>query len=292
MTLAGLDGYRAVLTAACRQVGLDDARAEPMRLGENALFRLPGGLVARVARPGQQAVAAKEVQVAKWLSEQDIPAVRPWTDPIVIGETAVTIWHQLPRHRPGRYPEVAATLRRLHHLPPPDFLAPLTPFVRTAQRIDQATTLTVDDRTWLRDRLSELEGRYANDLPDGLPLAVVHGDAYGGNIVVTEDEQVPVLLDLERASVGPPEWDLTSTAVHRGFGWISHQDYAAYCTVYGYDVTTWDGYALLRDIRELRITTWMAQLAVDQPKYRDEARLRVACLRGERGPRPWPWSAA
>jgi thiamine kinase-like enzyme len=292
MTAAALDGYRSVLIAACRQAGLDGADAEPMRLGENALFRLPHGLVARVARPGQQAVAAKEVQVAKWLLEHDIAAVNPWTEPIIIDETAVTIWRELPRHRPGRYSEVAAALRRLHSLSPPDFLEPLTPFVRTAQRIDQARTLPVDDRAWLRTRLTELEDRYIKGLPDGLPVAVIHGDAYGGNIVVTEDDQVTVVLDLERFSVGPPEWDLTSTAVHRGFDWISSEDYRAYCMAYGHDVTSWDGYTLLRDIRELRITTWIAQLAVDQPKYRDEASLRVACLRGECGPRPWPWRAA
>lgn len=292
MTLVGLDKYRAVLKAACGQAGLDDDGAEQLRLGENALYRLPGGLVARIARPGQQAVAAKEVQVAKWLAEHDVPAVRPWTEAIVIGENAVTFWHELPRHRPGRYVEVASALRRLHRLPPPDFLQPLTPFVRTSKRIDHASTLTADDRAWMHDHLAELEARYASALPDGLPHAVIHGDAYGGNIIVTEDDQTVVLLDLERVAVGPPEWDLTSTAVHRGFDWISCEDYADYCAAYGYDVTTWDGYALLRDIRELRITTWISQLAVDQHRYREEARLRVACLRGSYGPRPWPWRAA
>ncbi|PRY31701.1 phosphotransferase family enzyme [Umezawaea tangerina] len=40
----------------------------------------------------------------------------------------------------------------------------------------------------------------------------MHGDAWVGNVVATDDGQV-VVLDLERCSVGPPEWDLVSTAI-------------------------------------------------------------------------------
>ncbi|WP_245887492.1 phosphotransferase family protein [Umezawaea tangerina] len=77
--------------------------------------------------------------------------------------------------------------------------------------MDAATTLTKADRTWLSEHLESLQGRYAN-LPLGLPHCVVHGDAWVGNVVATDDGQV-VVLDLERCSVGPPEWDLVSTAI-------------------------------------------------------------------------------
>jgi aminoglycoside phosphotransferase (APT) family kinase protein len=249
-------------------------------------------MVARIARPGQQAATAKEVRVAQWMAEHDILAVRPVTEPVIIGDRAVTIWHELPSHRPGRYVDVATALRRLHALTPPEWIPPLAPFVRTAARIEHATTLTDDDRSWLTSHLTNLERRYTTELPAGLPHAVIHGDAYGGNIVIVRDTGTATMLDLERVAVGPPEWDLTSTAVHLGFEWINRDDYAKFCQAYGRDVTGWDGYELLRDIRELRITTWIAQLAVDQPRYRDEANNRVASLRGQNGPRPWSWTAA
>lgn len=54
------------LRQACQRVGFDEESAELIRDGENALYRLPGG-IARIARAGQQAAAHKEVQVAQWL---------------------------------------------------------------------------------------------------------------------------------------------------------------------------------------------------------------------------------
>jgi len=98
------------------------------------------------------------------------------------------------------------------------------------------------------------------------------------------------MLDLERFALGPPEWDLVAIAVdHFTFGSISATEWTNVCQHYGYDVTTWPGYAVLRDIRELRKVTFAAQMAVRDPRLQDQARFRLACLRGHRGPRPWHW---
>ena len=59
---------------------------------------------------------------------------------------------------------------------------------------------------------------------------------------------------------------------------------------YGHDVTTWHGFELLRDIRELRMTCYLAQHTTEHPCTHSEAELRVACLRGDHGPRPWNWT--
>lgn len=169
-------------------------------------------------------------------------------------------------------------------------LAPLAPFTRLAQRI-AAATLSTTDRSWLREHLTELQHRYTT-LPEGIPLRVIHGDAWIGNVVTTDDGQT-VLLDLERCSFGPPEWDLVSTAIkHTSFAWVSTEDYQHFCGRYGHDVTTWPGFELLRDIRELRMTCYLAQHAAEHPHARSEAELRVACLRGKHGPRPWNWTPA
>lgn len=284
---------REIVVAACEHGGLDPRTARPVRLGENAIYRVAGGVVIRIARPGQLSAAGKEVRVARWLAEQGVPAVRVLDDieqPIELDGRAVTFWEELPPHRPGTPVEIAAALRRLHDLPvPSDLLQPLDPFVRLDERIDAGTTLCPDDREWLRNRLVALRADYYRALPARLSARVVHGDAYGGNIVTTETGET-VLLDLERCSIGPPEWDLVSIAIrHTSLRWLSAVEYAAFCRRYGRDVTTWPGFDLIRDIRELRMTLYRVQRAAENATDHREAELRISCLRGRRGPRPWDW---
>jgi hypothetical protein len=57
------------------------------------------------------------------------------------------------------------------------------------------------------------------------------------------------------------------------------------------DVAEWAGFELLRDIRELRMTTYLWQRAASHPTMKKEAALRTRCLRGEQGLRPWSWTA-
>jgi Ser/Thr protein kinase RdoA (MazF antagonist) len=280
-----------LLKQACAQVGLSSSWAEPLRLGENAIYRLPGQVVVRIGRSGQVAAAEKEVAVSRWLASVDVRAVETLPDldqPVVLDGSPVTFWREIPDHRHGTPPEVAAVLKRLHASPrPTDFeLPPLAPFVRLTERIDGATTLSEDDRAWLRRQLAHLAEAFA-DLPAGLPQSAIHGDAWAGNVVVTADG--PVLLDLERFSLGPPEWDLVSTAVRFStFGTMTAAEYQTFVTAYGRDVLSWAGFEVLRDIRELRVTCYAAQRASEELSVRAEAARRVACLRGLRGPRPWP----
>ena len=64
--------------------------------------------------------------------------------------------------------------------------------------------------------------------------------------------------------------------------------YAEFVASYGQDVTAWAHYADFRDIRELRMTCYIAQLVQDRPAAKDETSLRIECLRGKPGERPWP----
>lgn len=287
------DDLAAILEAACARAGLPAAGAEPVRLGENAVFRLRAGVVARITRAGQRAAARREIAVSRWLNAAGVAAVAAWDgleQPIEVNGRSVTFWDELPPHAPGSLTQVAAILRRLHALPVPAGipLGALDPFVRLRERIGQAATLTEDDRGWLRARLAGLEQEWAG--LGAMPVCVVHGDAWAGNVAATGDGRV-VLLDLERCSVGPPEWDLVSTAVkYVTFGQVSPAGYQEFCDAYGRDVTTWDGFPVLRDVRELRVTCYAAQQAAEHPGLAAEASLRVACLRGQRGPRPWPWT--
>jgi aminoglycoside phosphotransferase (APT) family kinase protein len=282
----------AVLADACRAVGLDAASAELIRAAENTLYRLPGGVVARVTRKGQLAAAAKEVRVSRWLTTLGVPVVEALSEvqqPVEVGGRAVTFWRELPPHRRGTVLELAELLRQLHGLPAPDFELPsLAPFVRLKERIEETAWLAEADRHWLLAHLAELKVRYAA-LPPGLPWCAVHGDAWGGNVAATADG--PVLLDLERFAYGPPEWDLASIAVnHVTFGYVSAEEWAGFCQHYGHDVTTWAGFEVLRDIRELRKVTFAAQMAEQRQDIAEQAAYRLACIRGERGMRPWGWT--
>jgi Ser/Thr protein kinase RdoA (MazF antagonist) len=280
------------LRLACQQAGIGSGdSAEPISLGENAIFRVPGSVVVRIARPGQQAAARREITVATWMEDSGIPAVQALRDipqPVEVGQQAITFWRELPPHRGGTYAEIGAALRRLHATPPPSDLAlgTIAPFVRLGTRIEGATTLAEDERTWLQTFLAQLEAEW-HELPQGQAWCVVHGDAHGGNIVATEDGRV-VMLDLERTSFGPPEWDTAQTATYvTSFGWGTAADYDTFCHAYGHDVTAWDGFPLLRSIRELRMTTWLAQLASTDASLHAQVEYRVACLRGQNGSRPW-----
>ncbi|MFF7249963.1 phosphotransferase enzyme family protein [Embleya sp. NPDC008237] len=284
----------SILAVACRRYGFDSDAAEVIRMGENALYRCPGGVVVRIARAGQQASAAREIRVARWLASHGIPAVEALEvdQPLVVEDRPVTFWRELPAHRAGTPVEIAVLMRRLHDLPVPrdEGFGVLAPFVRLTERLSAATVIDADDRGWLLDRLAHLTAQWEAGLPAGLPEAAVHGDLYGGNVAV-DATGVGRLLDLERFAVGPPEWDLVSTAIgYTSLRQISAADYGAFVAAYGTDVTAWSGYALLRDIRELRMTSYVIQLASENSVYTREARWRVDCLRGRNGPRPWTWT--
>jgi hypothetical protein len=294
--MSSLTGLHATLEQACAAVGLKAESAEPIRLGENAIVRLPGGIVVRVSRPGQQVAAQREVAVSRWLNDSGVPAVEAIRDirqPVEMGECSVTFWHELPVHKHGTLAQVARVLKQLHALPLPTDppLGRLDPFVRLAERINGARTVPDDDRAWLGGRLADMQGQW-RALGPRLPACVVHGDAWAGNVVATDDGRV-VLLDLERCSIGPLQWDLVSTAVkYVTYGRIDQAEYGQFCAVYGADVIEWNGFPLLRDTRELRMTCYVAQQAAVDRNFEQEAWLRVGCLRGQRGPRPWPWTPA
>ncbi|MGW4739179.1 phosphotransferase family protein [Nocardia xishanensis] len=198
----------------------------------------------------------------------------------------MTFWKELLTHKGGTEQEIAVALRQLHALPPPPFLTEVAPFVRLAERIDAAHTLPDCDRQWMRDHLNELHSGW-EDLPEGLPWGPVHGDAWEGNVVTTV-AGMTLFVDLERASIGPPEWDLNLHCDQAQFIRLDHRRAVRrFCDVYGHDVTSWLGFALLRDIREMGMRCMTVQVAGMNPDHARQAQLRVDCLRGRFGPRPW-----
>jgi aminoglycoside phosphotransferase (APT) family kinase protein len=283
---------RATLERACKIAGFDQRGARLLRLGENAMFRLAEPIVVRIARTAAyEPDARKEVAVARWLEAENYPAVRalPIDQPLVIDGYVVTFWEAVSDEEVyGTPAEVAALLVRLHALTPPAGLdlQPLRPFARAERRIEQNGWLSPGDRSFLRTRLEELRARYAQ-LQFTLPPGVIHGDASVGNVIHDGDGR-PVLIDLDGFAIGPREWDLVLTAIYYdSFGWHTAAEYAAFAEVYGFDVMRWPGYAVLRDVREFLMVTWLSQKAGHDEQVAAEVRKRIASLRTGSSKRDW-----
>lgn len=272
------------LNCAGAVAGIDVAGARLLRIGENAIYRLPDRIIARIARTATyEPDARKEVAVARWLEGQGYPAVRALSidQPVIVDDRVVTFWEVVSdKESYGSTAEVASLLVRLHRMEPPASLTlpPLQPFARAELRIVGNRWLNSEDREFLRSRLEELRGSYA-ELSFELPPGVIHGDASVGN-VIHDDARNPVLIDLDGFAVGPREWDLVLTAIYyESFGWHTREEYDIFAKTYGFDVMEWSGYPVLRDVREFLMVTWLSQKAGDDERTAAEVRKRIAALR-------------
>lgn len=283
-----------VLAKAARKAGLELHQPEAIREGSHAIFRV-GDIVARIGKPSSLNDAERELRVSRWLNGSGIPTVEATSElpqPIVVDDRPVTWWRLIPDHRPATPAELGATLRALHSLTPPAIpaLPRYDPFSGLRERLVAAGTVDNDDRTWLLTRHDELRKRY-DKLLDPLPLTVIHGDAWQGNLVVPPSG-IPTVLDLDKVSLGRPEWDLIQLAVdYTDFTRIPDADYLSFVDAYGgYDVTTRPDFRVFADIQELRWVGFAVKRASASKTAARQANHRIACLRGA-VPRPWQWEA-
>ncbi|WP_329405716.1 aminoglycoside phosphotransferase family protein [Nocardia vinacea] len=284
----------AILAKAARRAGLALNEQEVIREGSHAIYRV-GDIVARIGRPGRLEDAERELRVSQWLNSSGIPTVETVSElpqPIVVDDRPVTWWHLIPDHRPATPAELGATLRALHSLTPPaDFELPsYDPFGDLRERLATASTANEDDRRWLLTRYDELRQQY-DRLPDPLRPVVIHGDAWQGNLVVPPSG-TPIVLDLDKVSVGRPEWDLIQLAVdYTDFARIPKADYLSLVNAYGgHDITDWSDFRLFADIQELRWVGFALERAAANENAAQQAKHRIACVRGQ-VPQPWVWKA-
>jgi hypothetical protein len=113
---------RHVLHEACHQAGLSSDRAELLRLGENAIYRLAENpVVVRIARSADRLPRVeRELCVARWLATADIPAVRVIEEigqPAAGGQAPSLVLAIRDWRRPGTH---------ARGLGPPDRSLPLT----------------------------------------------------------------------------------------------------------------------------------------------------------------------
>ncbi|MFF5567158.1 phosphotransferase enzyme family protein [Streptomyces sp. NPDC012623] len=283
-----------VMALACRRAGLDGEGARPLRLGENALFRLAAHpVVVRIARSAEYLESARgEVLVSRWLAGESFPVTRVIDDleqPMVVDGHPVTFWHLIEESdRKPTYGELGGVLRDLHSLSLPASLTlpPYPVLDRTDRRINAAVDIPEDDRAFLRKRAHELRDR-VGDLRFDSEKGPVHGDAHVQNLMVDRNDRV-ILIDLERFSYDFPEWDLMVTATeHHSLGWQTPQEYGGFVGAYGRDLRTWSGFPTLRAVQEFNMTTWLMQNVAESPETAAEYARRISSLRNDDAPRDW-----
>lgn len=263
--------------------GLDGTGARLLALGENAVFALAGGPVAKVGR-GPEVVerARHEVRVAGWLAECGVPAVRAaLAEPLLAEGHPVTLWEPLPQPvRPAGTADLAALLRIVHALPdpPPSVPLPRRDLLGGIERWLGAAGDRIEpsDAAFLRTRRDEYV-LACDELKPGLTPGPIHGDALPRNVQIGPDG--PVLVDLETFSRDLREHDLVVMVLTRDRYGLADQAYRSFVQSYGWDVTEWDGCLTLRGARETASAAWVAQHVPGNPRALAEFRRRVASLR-------------
>ncbi|MEV7996270.1 aminoglycoside phosphotransferase family protein [Streptomyces sp. NPDC086077] len=255
-----------------------DARL--LALGENAVFAA-GDLVVKVGRDAELLDRARrEVAIALWLAEAEVPAVRAALDTALLVERhPVTVWHRLPDPvRPAEPRDLAGLLQVVHALPSPSFPLPPRALLGGVERWLRLAgeTIAPADAAYLRERRDGFEAAAAALTPQ-LPPGPIHGDALPRNVHIGPDG--PVLVDLETFSADLREHDLVVMALSRDRYGLPAEAYDSFTEAYGWDVREWDGCAVLRGARETASCAWVAQHAPSSPTALAEFERRVASLR-------------
>ncbi|MEU9978375.1 aminoglycoside phosphotransferase family protein [Streptomyces sp. NPDC051014] len=267
------------------------AGASLLALGENAVFAA-GDLVVKVGRDAELLDRARrELEIAGWLAEAGVPAVRA-AEPkarLVEGHP-VTLWHRLADPvRPAGPRDLAELLRIVHALPAPGFALPPRELLGGVERWLRLAGEAVDpaDAACLRERRDGFAAAAAALTPRLVP-GPIHGDALPRNVHVGPDG--PVLVDLETFSSDLREHDLVVMALSRDRYGLPAEAYDAFVDAYGWDVREWEGCSVLRGARETASCAWVAQHAPSNPKALAEFRRRVASLRdGDESVRWYPF---
>lgn len=286
-TRAKLDWALAETSAL---LGLDHRDAKLVRFTNNAVYALAREpVVLRIV--GSRALrhrAAKVVAVARHFERQEIPAIRllPGVDqPIHVGEHVITAWVRVEQTaRRATAEDLGRLLRRVHAIPAPEGIGQWAPLADVRARVADAEEIDAGDRRFLLRRCAEVEAALG-ELEFPLERALIHGDAHPGNVIA--GPHGPVLCDFDSSCAGPPEWDLTPLAVGRERFGDPPVRYRILAGTYGFDVTTWDGFPVLRAARELKLTTSVLPILRSHPPVREEFRRRLDDLRRGRKHVPW-----
>ena len=278
---------RRGLTALADAADLDPTGAQLIKVTNNAVWQLATApIVIRMATtPALLHRTSTVIAVGRWLASHNVPAVRlaelpqpiTATDGTGASWTATTWRAEAQTDAPPTGRDLGWLLLTVHSLPPPaDPLPAWEPLGDIRRRLADAEALADDDRDVLQHLVDELD----DDLPHvryALPPGPIHGDAHLGNLIPTAAGVL--LCDFDSACTGPREVDLVPTAVGqlrlRRPAQVKHDLVEAY----GFDVTTWSGWPVLRRLRELKLVTSALPMLASQPAIAARWRQRMRSLR-------------
>lgn len=277
------DRLHTLLAEVCDRTGLAAGGAELIKFTNNAVFRLHRvPVVVRIA--GSTAVRNRVpavVRVARWLAHHDFPAVRllpGFEQPLRVDGHLATLWEHTPEvgPRPGGA-DLATLIRRLHTLPgPPQDLPMWQPMIEIRRRLAEAEDLSFDDHIFLLNECDEVENQLAM-IDYVLPGGVIHGDAFLGNVIAGPGG--PALCDFDSTTIGPREWDLTPVAVGSLRMDYTVDEHTPFAEGYGFDVTRWEGFPVLRRLRELQLVTSVLPILRSNPGIRPQWEHRMRSFR-------------
>ena len=212
----------------------------------------------------------------------NVPAVRVNDEidqPLLVDGHPVSFWHTVTGGEPTSHTTPTWPACSPHSMASAAARATWRALLRSRSlesRLAAPTAVTREDRDFLLARCGDLNEQLG---PWSSPCRAgpIHGDAHTRNLL-TDHGQV-VLLDFESAAVGPREWDLLPTAIACGRYGLPEEQYQEFAAAYGFDVRAWPGYPVLREVRQLRMTTWIMQNVGESPAVAAEFALRVASLR-------------
>jgi aminoglycoside phosphotransferase (APT) family kinase protein len=273
------------LDAVCGALGLDPSGARMLLSRSNAVFHLPAvDVVVRLssATPTNEARAARVVWLTRWIADHGGPALAPTShsQPVREAGTVATLWPYLPSPTIPRADDLATAVRELHHLD--DQSLPLIrhqPLARLHEALDldiirDQPVLAAETREWLLAHAARLQHAY-DTTATPLGRGPIHADVQPDNLLQDCGGRW-LLIDWDRASHGPRELDLVF-AVPDHFH-EPDSDRTEFSTTYGYDVTGWAGWTLIRDLSELHSLASYIRRAATNPAARDELDRRVVSL--------------
>ncbi|MEU5903762.1 phosphotransferase [Micromonospora sp. NPDC047467] len=275
---------RPVLAEVCRRLDMSDAGASLLRHHTNAVYAV-GDVVVKIAPVDIGLERTRTVvAVVRWLDDRGFPTVglSPCLpQPLLVGEHAVTIWQRLnPAHdSPVTAAELGELLSKLHALPPPPVNLPkLQPIESIRRSLERSTIISVEERDLLLNRLELLAARWSEmHFPRGMSL--IQSDPQTRNALRRFDG-TPVLADWDGAAIGPREWDLATVAVHcRRFAQPGPAAFVDFTAAYGWDVSSWQGFEQLCQLRELQMIATNARKSRPGTEAAAEVHRRVAGLR-------------
>jgi len=260
--------------------GADLAQSVVVRDGLSLLVR-SGRTLVRVRESSGEPVALREVEVARALQEADVPAVKLLageTQPWVNGKFIVTAWQWHEVVRPTTPRDSGLLAKTLRERTANSYGVPTFDPIGAARNAVAHIRIGDPQGDFVRLRARQLADSWAGvAYSDPAGTVMVHGDLHGDNVLVTSEG--PILADLELAGVGPASYDTAPAAVAVKRYGADPSELEQFVEAQQFDPRSWDGFATCIDAYELWVTAWAVGVRERSGELRDEAEIRVSCLR-------------